>query len=117
MARNSEPSAVRPKSVTVMMFGWSRRLADSASRSKRRGELLVAAELGEQDLDRQIAAHHRVLGAVDRAHAADADAADDPVALADDGADEADRSTGAPQRAQKVSSSWTSPEQPTQPAI
>ena len=51
-------------------------------------ELVLAAELGQQDLDREIAAHHHVLGAVDGAHAADADAADDAVALADDGADE-----------------------------
>src|SRR5262249_32098943 len=50
-------------------------------------ELLLAAELGEENLDGQIPPHHRVLGAIDRAHAADADAAHDPVALADDGAD------------------------------
>ena len=52
------------------------------------GELFLAAELGQEDLDGEIAPHHGVLGAIDRAHAADADAADDAVALADDGADE-----------------------------
>ena len=52
------------------------------------GELLLARQLRQEDLDRQIAAHHRVLGAVDGPHPADADAADDPIALADDGADE-----------------------------
>ena len=51
-------------------------------------ELLAAAELGQQHLDREIAPHHRVLGAIDRAHAADADAAHDAVALADDRADQ-----------------------------
>ena len=51
-------------------------------------ELLAAAELGQQHLDREIAPHHRVLGAIDRAHAAHADAAHDAVALADDRADQ-----------------------------
>ena len=88
ITRNSEPSAVRPKSVTVMMFGWSRRLADSASRSKRRANSSLPPSSGSSTLMAEIAAHHRVLGAVDGAHAADADPADDPVALADDGADE-----------------------------
>ena len=88
IARKSDPSAVRPKSVTVMMLGWARRLADSASRSKRRANSSLPDELGQQHLDGQIAPHHRVLGAVDRPHAAHADAAHDAVALADDGADE-----------------------------
>ena len=51
-------------------------------------ELFLAAQLGQQHLDREIAPHHRVLGAVHGAHAADADAADDAVALTDDDADE-----------------------------
>ncbi len=51
-------------------------------------ELFLAAQLGQQHLDREIAPHHRVLGAVHGAHAADADAADDAVALTDGDADE-----------------------------
>ena len=50
IARNSEPSAVRPKSVTVMMFGWSRRLADSASRSKRRANSSLPESSGSRTL-------------------------------------------------------------------
>ena len=79
---------MRPKSVTVMMFGWVEPAGRFGLALEAARELFLAAELGEQHLDRQIAAHHRVLGAVDGAHAADADAADDAVALADDGADE-----------------------------
>ena len=51
-------------------------------------ELVLAAQLRQQDLDGEILAHHRVLGAIDGAHAAHAEAAHDAVALADDGADE-----------------------------
>ena len=79
---------VRPKSVTVMMFGWVEAAGRFGLALEAAGELFLAAELGQQHLDREIAAHHRVLGAIDGAHAADADAADDAVALADDGADE-----------------------------
>ena len=81
-------SLVRPKSVTVMMLGCceaARRLGLALEAAR---ELVLAAELGQQDLDGEIAAHHRVLGAVDGAHAAHADAAHDAVAIADDRADE-----------------------------
>ena len=50
ITRNSEPSAVRPKSVTVMMLGWARRLADSASRSKRRANSSLPPSSGSSTL-------------------------------------------------------------------
>ena len=50
MAKNSEPSPVRPKSVVVMMLGWSSRLADSASRSNRRANSSLPDSSGSRTL-------------------------------------------------------------------
>ena len=88
ITRNSEPSGVRPKSVTVMMFGCVEPAGRLGLAFEAARELFLAAQLGQQHLDGEIAAHHRVLGAIHRAHAADADAADDAVAVTDDDADE-----------------------------
>ena len=88
ITRNSEPSG----GAAEVGDGDDVRVGEAAGRLglalEAARELFLAAQLGQQHLDREIAAHHRVLGAVHGAHAADADAADDAVALTDDDADE-----------------------------
>ena len=102
MARKSEPSFVRPKSVTrddVGVREAARRLGLALEAAR---ELVLAAELGQEDLDGEVLAHHRVLGAVDGAHAAHAEAAHDAVAIADDGADERIEDGRAAARTERV---------------
>ena len=88
ITRKSSPAAPWPKSVTAMMFGWLRRLADCASRSKRRAASATLLNSGRKQLERQHLLHVDVLDAEYGAHAALAHAAQNAVALADDGVGE-----------------------------
>ena len=65
-----------------MMFGWLSWAADWASRWKRSRAPLVGAELAGDDLDRDVAAEHGVVGPEHLAHGALAELVDDLV-LAD----------------------------------
>ena len=77
-----------PKSVTSTMFSWPMELASRASCSSRATKSLFAEELLQQHLHGDALADHRVLGLVDGAHPALADAADDLIAVGEHSADE-----------------------------
>ena len=88
MTRKSMPSGVRPKSVTAMMFGMveARRRFGLALEAAR--HLVEPAELGVQELERQLLLEHHVLDAIDGAHAAAAERREHAVAFGDEAADE-----------------------------
>jgi hypothetical protein len=88
MTRNSSPPAPWPKSVTEMMLGWESRLADCASRSKRRAASWTLLNSGRKSLSASTFFIRVCSTRKHRSHPAFADAAKDAIALADDGVDE-----------------------------
>ena len=64
------PSAVRPKSVTATMFGMVEPGRGFGLALEAARDLVEAAELGVQELERQLLLEHHVLDAIDGAHAA-----------------------------------------------
>ena len=69
-------------------FGWFRRLAARASLMKRAAAFSSSREVRVDDLDRDGAPERDLLGAVDAAHAADADQVRDAVAARQRASDE-----------------------------
>ena len=69
------------------MLGWFSEATDWASMPEAGDEVGVAAVLGPEDLDGDVAAELAVRGAVDGGHAALAEQLDQPIAAAEDASD------------------------------
>ena len=77
------PDASSPKSKTWTMFGWLSDGGRPGLVAEPREEVGVLAELGPQELDRDVALELRVARPVDRRHAALPEELEQPVAPAE----------------------------------